>query len=275
MQTASSAAGGEAGSEVGRSLSSREDGVQTGDTLPVVNLMADGISKPHTRERDTLHAAGVKWVSLPSASFGLEMLSNTSQTLAYRALGIIHDLEHMEVARGNSLDVEHTDDPAVASAEHPMRIGLALDYASSPSTSIVRHSPSGGAPTAGKIPLISRGARGVVIFSAAAAPHGATRGISICAQVAERLGAAHLALPTLLRGQLNLPQGPWGADHLSDGARDPSLSDAIRAGKLVSGAPALQAALLNRWVELLTPSEHSSTDQWRAPLEARAPAGPH
>jgi hypothetical protein len=67
-------------------------------------------------------------------------------------------------------------------------------------------------------------------------------GVSFCEfeQVADRLGAAHLALPALLRGQLNLPQSPRVSGDVVGSMCDASLSDAIRAGKLVSGAPALQ-----------------------------------
>ena len=86
---------------------------------------------------------------------------------------------------------------------------------------------------------------------------------SLCGQLAERLGAAHVALPSLLRSQLAALQ--------KTGSQLPAeqspLTDTLRAGKLISANSTLRAVqtALHASPEGLVLVEHSAID---SPLEA-------
>uniref|UniRef100_A0A7S3FKZ2 Uncharacterized protein n=1 Tax=Haptolina ericina TaxID=156174 RepID=A0A7S3FKZ2_9EUKA len=216
----------------------------------------------YAHECAVLRAAAVSWVTLLPGFIELETLAHVAQSLAQRAFGITHNQEHMEATPDSLLDTESS---VAASSEYaaPGVSSHGMRWVSSDAAKASHSTPSFAVPLMGKTSLISRGARGVVIFSAAVAMQAATSGGgSICAQVADRLGAAHLALPALLRGQLNLPQSPRVSGDVVGSMCDASLSDAIRAGKLVSGAPALQVlqTAVHAAPQLLILIEHTRLD---------------
>ncbi|KAL1523758.1 hypothetical protein AB1Y20_018684 [Prymnesium parvum] len=189
------------------------------------------------RCQEALAAAGVACTPFRATPSELETLSTVAHTLLCAALG---------VAEGAAPPAGET--AAAASPREPR----------TPSCVSSRGPPSAEPPTP---PPAAREARGVVIFSSAS-PQPA-RGATVCAQAAKLLGAAHLALPKLLRAQLAISASagrPAGRpDEPSAGG---SLAAAIRAGKLVSGAPALQVlqTAVHAAPQLLILIEHTPLD---------------
>ena len=88
----------------------------------------------------------------------------------------------------------------------------------------------------------------------------------MCAQLAARLGAAHVALPALLRGQLAALQ-KTGSQLPPAESAESSLAESLRTGKLVSATSTLRAVqtALHAAPEGLILVEHSRVDN---PLES-------
>ena len=89
---------------------------------------------------------------------------------------------------------------------------------------------------------------------------------SLCETLAERLGAAHVALPRLLRGQLEALQQMTGSKS-ARAEQSSLLADTLREGKLISASSTLRAVqtALHAAPEGLILIEHSGVD---SPLEA-------
>ena len=116
----------------------------------------------------------------------------------------------------------------------------------------------------------------IVVSGADVSPDG-----SLCAKLASRLGAAHIALPSLLRGQLAAVQktagakesGKWeeavraGILPQGGGEEASSLTESVRAGKLISASSTLRAVqtALHAAPEGLLLVQHSWAD---TPLES-------
>ena len=113
--------------------------------------------------------------------------------------------------------------------------------------------------------------RGLVVVSGADGLAGASGGsssderLSLCSQLAARLGAAHVALPALLRGQLDALRKTGSQLPLEPA--ESSLADTLRGGKLISAASTLRAVqtALHAAPEGLILVEHSRIDN---PLES-------
>ena len=86
---------------------------------------------------------------------------------------------------------------------------------------------------------------------------------SLCAQLAARLGAAHVALPALLRGQLAALQKTGSQlPPMQQSAESYSLTESLRTGKLISATSTLRAVqtALHSAPEGLVLVEHSRID---------------